>query len=70
MGGVINMHSSALIYRLKKLFNKLRRHNKHLILCGSHTALLMTRTVFFERVGKQNVVANLNDCTEAFSGNT
>ncbi|MFZ2540930.1 MAG: sulfate permease [Gallionella sp.] len=62
MHEVISMDSSAL-HTLEHLYGKLRKHDKHLILCGPHTQpyFLMHQTGFFERLGKENVVANLNE---------
>lgn len=62
MHEVISMDSSAL-HKLEHLYGKLRAHNKHLILCGPHTQpyFLMHQAGFFERIGKENVVANIDD---------
>ncbi|NOU01195.1 MAG: sulfate permease [Gallionella sp.] len=60
MNEVISMDSSAL-HKLEHLYGKLRAHHKHLILCGPHTQpyFLMHQAGFFERIGKENVVANI-----------
>jgi sulfate permease, SulP family len=65
MNEVISMDSSAL-HKLEHLYGKLRAHNKYLILCGPHTQpyFLMHQAGLFERIGKENVVANLNDGLE------
>ena len=65
MNEVISMDSSAL-HKLEHLYGKLRAHHKHLILCGPHTQpyFLMHQAGFFERIGKENVVANLEDALE------
>ena len=62
MNEVISMDSSAL-HKLEHLYGKLRAHHKHLILCGPHTQpyFLMHQAGFFERIGKENVVANIED---------
>jgi SulP family sulfate permease len=46
---------------LDSLHEKLRRHKKHLILSGPHTQpfFLMEKSGFLERVGSENVVADL-----------
>ena len=65
MHEVISMDSSAL-HKLEHLYGKLRNHDKHLILCGPHTQsyFLMQQAGFFERVGKENVVTNLDDALQ------
>ena len=62
MHEVISMDSSSL-HTLEHLHGKLRKHDKHLILCGPHTQpyFLMQQAGFFARVGKENVVTNLDD---------
>jgi len=62
MHEVISMDASAL-HTLEHLYGKLRKRGKHLILCGPHTQpyFLMHQAGFFERIGKENVVANLDD---------
>jgi len=59
---VISMDASAL-HKLEHLHNKLRKRNKHLILCGPRTQpyFLMEQADFFARVGKENVVASLDE---------
>ena len=65
MHEVISMDSSAL-HTLDHLHEKLRKHDKHLILCGPHTQpyFLMQQAGFFARVGKENVVSNLDDALQ------
>jgi SulP family sulfate permease len=62
MDEVISMDASAL-HILEHLHGKLRKHGKHLILCGPHTQpyFLMHQAGFFAQIGAENVVANLND---------
>lgn len=62
MHEVISMDASAL-HTLEHLYGKLRKRGKHLILCGPHTQpyFLMHQAGFFDRIGKENVVANLDD---------
>ena len=61
MHEVISMDASAL-HTLEHLFDKLHKHGKHLVLCGPHTQpyFLMHQAGFFEKIGTENVVANLN----------
>jgi SulP family sulfate permease len=61
MNEVISMDSSAL-HALEHLYGKLHRHGKYLILSGPHTQpyFLMHQAGFFEKIGKENVVANLD----------
>jgi SulP family sulfate permease len=46
---------------LDSLHAKLRRHGKHLVICGPHTQpySLMAKSGFLERVGEENVAADL-----------
>ena len=62
MHEVISMDASAL-HTLEHLYKKMRKHDKHLILCGPHTQpyFLMHQAGFFEKIGEDNVVANVND---------
>ncbi|MFZ5502370.1 MAG: SulP family inorganic anion transporter [Pseudomonadota bacterium] len=62
MSEVISMDASAL-HVLEHLHEKLKKHHKHLILCGPHTQpyFLMHRANFFEKIGQSNVTANLDD---------
>ena len=61
MDEVISMDASAL-HTLEGLLDKLRRRDKHLILCGPHTQpyFLMQQADFFDRLGRANVTANLD----------
>ena len=65
MSEVISMDASAL-HMLEHLHGKLRKHDKHLILCGPHTQpyFLMYQAGFFEQLGSKNVVANLDDALQ------
>jgi SulP family sulfate permease len=62
MHEVISMDASAL-HTLEHLHGKLRKHGKHLILCGPHTQpyFLMHQAGFFQRLGLENVTANMDD---------
>lgn len=62
MSEVISMDASAL-HVLEELHGKLKKRGKHLILCGPHTQpyFLMHQASFFEKLGKENLAANLND---------
>ncbi len=62
MSEVISMDASAL-HVLEHLLRKLKKHDKHLILCGPHTQpfFLMHQSGFFDEIGKPNVSANLDD---------
>jgi len=62
MSEVISMDASAL-HVLESLHQKLQKRGKHLILCGPHTQpyFLMHQSEFLQRVGKENIVANLED---------
>ena len=62
MHEVISMDASAL-HSLEHLHGKLRKKGQHLILSGPHTQpyFLMHQAGFFDKVGKENVVANLDD---------
>ena len=61
MDEVISMDASAL-HKLEHLHNKLHKHGKHLILCGPPTQPyeLMRQAGFFDALGNENVVANLD----------
>ena len=60
MFAVTALDSTALD-RLDDLHEKLKRHGKHLILCGPHTQpyIVMEKAGFLERVGVENVTADL-----------
>ncbi|MDO8414273.1 MAG: SulP family inorganic anion transporter, partial [Gallionellaceae bacterium] len=61
MDEVISMDASAL-HALQSTQRKLRKNGKHLILSGAHTQpyFLMQRAGFFDELGRDNVVANLD----------
>jgi len=65
MSEVISMDASAL-HTLEHLYGKLRKHGKHLILCGPHTQpyFLMHQAGFFEKVGADNVVKNVDEALQ------
>ncbi len=60
MANVTAMDATALD-RLETLYEKLHRHGRHLILCGPHTQpfFAMDRAGFLDRVGAENLVADL-----------
>jgi len=62
MHEVISMDASAL-HKLSHLHGKLRKKGRHLILCGPRTQpfQLMEQADFLTRIGRENVVANLDD---------
>jgi SulP family sulfate permease len=47
---------------LEDLYERLRRHNKHLVLSGPHTQplFMMDKAGFLDRLGKENVCANID----------
>jgi len=59
---VISMDASAL-HKLEHLHKKLRKRDKHLILCGPRTQpyFLMQQADFLAQVGTENVVAKLDE---------
>lgn len=66
---VIILHLAAVtaidataLDRLEDLHAKLRRHGRHLILCGPHTQpyFTMEKAGFLDEVGRENVVADLD----------
>ena len=61
MHEVISMDASAM-FTLDRLHSKLKKRGKQLILCGAHTQprLLMEQAGFFEKLGIENVVDNLD----------
>ena len=65
MSEVISMDASAL-HVLEDMHNKLLKRGKHLILCGPHTQpyFLMQQADFFNRLGKDNLAANLEDALQ------
>lgn len=62
MHEVVSMDASAL-HTLEHLYRKLRKRGKHLILSGPHTqpCFLMQQAGFLEKIGKENVMENLNN---------
>jgi SulP family sulfate permease len=60
MAAVTAIDTTALD-RLGDLHAKLKRHGRHLILCGPHTQpyAVMERSGFLEEVGYENIVADL-----------
>jgi SulP family sulfate permease len=60
LAAVTAMDATALA-RLEELHERLVRHKKHLVLCGPHTQpfAVMERAGFLERVGAENVTADL-----------
>lgn len=48
---------------LESLYEKLRIRGKYLVLCGSHAQpyLMMDKAGFFDRLGRENVVADLDE---------
>ncbi len=61
LAAVTAMDATALA-RLEELHDRLRHHKKHLILCGPHTQpfAVMERAGFLDRVGAENIAADLN----------
>lgn len=57
---VTAMDATAL-NRVETLHTKLRKHGKHLILCGPHTQpyFMMEKAGFFDELGRENVTADL-----------
>lgn len=60
LGAVTAMDATAL-NRVETLHTKLRKHGKHLILCGPHTQpyFMMEKAGFFDVLGRDNVAADL-----------
>ena len=65
MAAVTALDATALD-RLETLHEKLRRHGRHLILCGPHTQpfFTMEKAGFLDRVGEQNLTADLPGAVE------
>jgi SulP family sulfate permease len=57
----VNALDTTALNALESMHEKLRRHKKHLVLSGSHTQpyFLMEKSGFLERVGAENVAADL-----------
>ncbi len=62
MREVLAMDATGL-NALEDLYEKLRAHGKHLILCGPHTQPLFTmvNAGFFDRIGNDNVCGNIEE---------
>lgn len=60
LAAVTAMDATAL-NRVESLLAKLRRHHKHLVLCGPHTQplFMMEKAGFFDELGRDNVCADL-----------
>jgi SulP family sulfate permease len=61
MRKVLAMDATGL-NALEDLHDRLRRHNKHLVLSGPHTQplFMMDKAGFLERLGRENVCANID----------
>ena len=61
MRKVLAMDATGL-NALEDLYERLRRHNKHLILSGPHTQplFMMTKAGFLDELGEENVCANID----------
>ena len=62
LGAVTAMDATAL-NRVETLHTKLRKHGKHLILCGPHTQpyFMMEKAGFFDVLGRENIAADLEN---------
>jgi SulP family sulfate permease len=62
MHKVLAMDSTALD-ALERLYEKIHRRGKHLILCGPHTQplFLMEKAGFVDQIGIENLVGNMDD---------
>jgi sulfate permease, SulP family len=60
MREVIAMDATAL-NALESLHDKLTKRGRHLVLCGPHTQpyMMMDRTGFFDRLGRENICADV-----------
>jgi SulP family sulfate permease len=60
--GALTALDGTALNALDTLHEKLRRHDRHLVLSGPHTQphALMERMGFLERVGRDNVTADLD----------
>ncbi|MCR6657524.1 MAG: STAS domain-containing protein [Opitutus sp.] len=65
MAAVTALDATALA-RLEDLHAKLKRHKRHLILCGPHTQpyFLMEKAGFLDEVGRDNIAADLESAAE------
>lgn len=61
MRKVLAMDATGL-NALEDLYERLRRHNKHLVLSGPHTQplFMMDKAGFLDRLGRENVCANID----------
>jgi SulP family sulfate permease len=61
MRKVLAMDATGL-NALEDLYERLRRHNKHLVLSGPHTQplFMMDKAGFLDRLGQENVCANID----------
>jgi sulfate permease, SulP family len=61
MRKVVAMDATGL-NALEDLFERLRRHNKHLVLCGPHAQplLMMEKAGFLDQLGRENVCADID----------
>lgn len=65
MNMVVSMDATAL-NALESIHEKLLSRRRHLILCGPHTQpyFLMHQSGFFDRLGRENLKANIDDALE------
>jgi SulP family sulfate permease len=61
MRKVLAMDATGL-NALEDLFERLRRHKKHLVLCGPHTQplFMMDKAGFLDQIGRENICANID----------
>jgi SulP family sulfate permease len=61
MRKVLAMDATGL-NALEDLFERLRSHNKHLVLCGPHTQplFMMDKAGFLDQIGRENICANID----------
>ena len=60
MRKVLAMDATGL-NALEDLYERLRKHKKHLLLCGPHTQplFMMDKAGFLDRLGRENVCADI-----------
>ncbi len=65
MAAVTALDATALA-RLEDLHAKLKRHKRHLVLCGPHTQpyFLMEKAGFLDEVGRDNIAADLESAAK------
>ncbi len=65
LAAVTALDATALA-RLEDLHAKLKRHKRHLILCGPHTQpyFLMEKAGFLDEVGRDNIAADMESAAE------